>query len=63
MFITSGLAASGTGPINFLHRANVTVRRGHIAEDGFDKLSDADLKASIAITFIDQFGEPECVRI
>ena len=63
MFITSGLAASGTGPINTLHRTNVTVRRGHIAEDGFDRLSDVDLKASIAITFIDQFGEPECVKI
>jgi len=38
-----------------------TVRRGHIAEDGFDKLGEADLKYHIQITFIDGFGEVECV--
>jgi ubiquitin-protein ligase E3 C len=35
------------------------VRRGHVAEDGFDKLGDANLKHPIEITFIDQFGEKE----
>jgi ubiquitin-protein ligase E3 C len=37
----------------------VTVRRGMVAQDGFDKLSDADLKGTIEITFVDQFGQPE----
>jgi ubiquitin-protein ligase E3 C len=37
----------------------VTVRRGHIAEDGFDRLGDADLKGRIKITFIDEWGNEE----
>lgn len=37
----------------------VTVRRGRIAEDGFNRLGDVDLKGPIAITFIDQFGQEE----
>lgn len=37
----------------------VVVRRGKIAEDGFNKLGDVDLKGSIAITFIDQWGQEE----
>jgi ubiquitin-protein ligase E3 C len=43
----------------FHSRTHATVRRGHVAEDGFDKLGDANLKRHIGITFIDQFGEPE----
>jgi ubiquitin-protein ligase E3 C len=43
----------------FHSRTRATVRRGHVAEDGFDKLGDANLKRSIEITFIDQFGEKE----
>ncbi|KAI0260666.1 HECT-domain-containing protein [Gloeopeniophorella convolvens] len=43
----------------FHARTRATVRRGHVAEDGFDKLGDADLKRNIQITFIDQFGEKE----
>lgn len=43
----------------FRGRTHVTVRRGHVAEDGFDKLGDANLKRPIGITFIDQFGEAE----
>ncbi|KAI0295669.1 hypothetical protein B0F90DRAFT_1811438 [Multifurca ochricompacta] len=43
----------------FHTRTRATVRRGHVAEDGFDKLGDANLKRSIEITFIDQFGEKE----
>lgn len=35
------------------------VRRGNVAQDGFDRLSEADLKLPIEITFIDQFGQPE----
>ncbi|KAI0090858.1 HECT-domain-containing protein [Irpex rosettiformis] len=37
----------------------VTVRRGSIAQDGFDRLQDYDLRSPIAITFIDQFGQEE----
>jgi ubiquitin-protein ligase E3 C len=40
-------------------RARAVVRRGQIAQDGFDKLFDADLKAPVEITFIDQFGNEE----
>lgn len=41
--------------------ARVSVRRGNIAQDGFDKLDGADLKQPIQITFIDQFGQEEQV--
>lgn len=37
----------------------VTVRRTNIAQDGFDRLGDVDLKTPIAITFMDQFGNEE----
>ncbi|OAX36693.1 HECT-domain-containing protein [Rhizopogon vinicolor AM-OR11-026] len=40
-------------------RIDVSIRRGHIAQDGYDRLADVDLRARIHITFIDQFGEPE----
>ncbi|KZV60925.1 HECT-domain-containing protein [Peniophora sp. CONT] len=36
-----------------------SVRRGHIAEDGFDKLGEVDLKGHIQIAFVDQFGDVE----
>ena len=39
----------------------VTVRRGSIAQDGFNRLGDVDLKGPIAITFVDQFGQEEYV--
>lgn len=39
----------------------VTVRRGKIAEDGFNRLDGVDLKGPIAITFVDQWGQEECV--
>ena len=39
----------------------MSVRRGSVAQDGFDRLEGADLKAPIEITFIDQFGQEECV--
>ncbi|KAH7906909.1 HECT-domain-containing protein [Hygrophoropsis aurantiaca] len=41
------------------HRLEVEIRRNNIAQDGYDKLADADLHAPISISFIDQFGEPE----
>ncbi|KAF9078553.1 hypothetical protein BDP27DRAFT_1309750 [Rhodocollybia butyracea] len=37
----------------------VTVRRGSVAQDGFDHLSDADLKNPIQIVFVDQWGQEE----
>ena len=40
-------------------RADVKIRRGHIATDGFDRLNDINLKRPIYITFIDQFGNEE----
>lgn len=40
-------------------RTRAVVRRGNIAQDGFDRLADADLKAPIEITFIDQWGNEE----
>jgi ubiquitin-protein ligase E3 C len=43
------------------HAQQATVRRGHIAQDGFDKLGEADLKEHVQIQFVDQFGEVECV--
>ncbi|PIL22973.1 transporter [Ganoderma sinense ZZ0214-1] len=39
--------------------AKVVVRREHIAQDGFDKLGELDLRAPVAITFIDQWGNEE----
>jgi len=40
-------------------RTRATVRRGHVAEDGINKLRHANLKHPIRITFIDQFGQEE----
>ncbi|KAI0366687.1 HECT-domain-containing protein [Pilatotrama ljubarskyi] len=37
----------------------VTIRRTNVAQDGFDRLGDVNLKAPIAITFVDQFGNEE----
>jgi ubiquitin-protein ligase E3 C len=43
----------------FRSRTRATVRRGHVAEDGINKLRHANLKYPIRITFIDQFGKEE----
>lgn len=41
-------------------RPRVQVRRGQVAQGGFDSLmAEADLKAPVEIAFIDQFGEEE----
>lgn len=48
-------------PFDRASRTRIKVRRGSVAQDGFDKLADADLKAPIEITFIDQFGQEEYV--
>lgn len=41
-------------------RTRIVVRRDKIAQDGFDKLQDVDLKSPLEIVFIDQFGNEEC---
>jgi len=43
------------------NKARVQVRRGMVAQDGFDKLAEVNLKAPIEISFIDQFGQEEYV--
>ncbi|KAJ7471427.1 HECT-domain-containing protein [Mycena galericulata] len=50
---------SGEDMYNMGGRLQITVRRESIAQDGFDRLRDADLKGRIGITFIDKFGEEE----
>ncbi|KAF5367884.1 hypothetical protein D9615_010487 [Tricholomella constricta] len=60
---SSSLASRGMGMF-FGHghgggRTRVQVRRGSVAQDGFDRLAEADLKAPIEIAFIDQFGAEE----
>ena len=58
-FIENDRQSNGADTRSFFRRTRATVRRGHVAEDGFDKLAEADLKQPIEITFIDQFGEQE----
>lgn len=58
-FIETDRHNIGADVRSFYGRTRATVRRGHVAEDGFDKLGDSNLKHSIEITFIDQFGEKE----
>ena len=58
-FIENDRHSIGADVRSFHQRTRATVRRGHVAEDGFDKLGDANLKHSIEITFKDQFGENE----
>lgn len=43
----------------FAPKTRVTVRRKHLSQDGFDRLSDVDLHAPVAITFMDKFDNEE----
>ncbi|KAF5355124.1 hypothetical protein D9756_005712 [Leucocoprinus leucothites] len=45
--------------MGFGNKTRVQVRREMVAQDGFDRLAEADLKQPIEITFIDQFGQEE----
>lgn len=45
--------------LGMLNKARIQVRRGMVAQDGFDKLADVNLKAPIEISFINQFGQEE----
>ncbi|KAF9044018.1 hypothetical protein BJ165DRAFT_1479003 [Panaeolus papilionaceus] len=40
-------------------REKIMIRRDRVAQDGFDKLQDVDLKRSVEIGFVDTFGEEE----
>jgi ubiquitin-protein ligase E3 C len=40
-------------------RKTISVRRRMVAQDGFAKLADADLKAPFVVKFVDQFGQEE----
>jgi ubiquitin-protein ligase E3 C len=40
-------------------RTYIAVRRGSVAQDGFDKLADIDLRMPIEITFINKLGPRE----
>ncbi|KZT24637.1 HECT-domain-containing protein [Neolentinus lepideus HHB14362 ss-1] len=58
-FVVNDMISQGYDRFGRRGRLRVTVRRDHIAEDGFDRLGEADLKAPIEIVFIDQFGQEE----
>ncbi|KZT00431.1 HECT-domain-containing protein [Laetiporus sulphureus 93-53] len=58
-FIRNDMATRGVRETPHFARQRVVVRRGSVAQDGFDKLEDADLHAPIMITFVDQFGNEE----
>jgi len=40
-------------------KSKLQVRRGMVAQDGFDRLAEVDLKTPLEISFIDQFGQEE----
>ena len=42
-------------------RTKAVIRRDRIAQDGFDRLHDANLKQPLEIAFVDQFGQEEYV--
>lgn len=58
-FVQSDTVNRGLDQFSRRGRMEVSIRRTSIAQDGYDRLSDIDLRAPISITFIDQFGEPE----
>ncbi|KAG6843731.1 hypothetical protein H0H87_001111 [Tephrocybe sp. NHM501043] len=47
------------GFFNGSGRHRVQVRRGSVAQDGFDRLAEVDMKQPMEIVFIDQFGAEE----
>ena len=64
-FVANDMSTRGLGHASWLGgRAGpirVTIRREHISQDGFDRLGDVDVRGTIAITFVDQFGQEEYV--
>ncbi|KAI0926648.1 hypothetical protein AcV5_007383 [Taiwanofungus camphoratus] len=58
-FIANDMLRRGVDVYGRSGQTRITVRRGMVAEDGFDKLGDVDLHAHISITFVDRFGQEE----
>ncbi|KAI0074242.1 HECT-domain-containing protein [Panus rudis PR-1116 ss-1] len=58
-FVMNDMVSRGYDRYNRRAVNRVTVRRTSIAQDGFDRLGDVDLKSPIAITFVDEFGQEE----
>ena len=54
-----GSAPSSRSRAHWAPPTRITVRRGSIAQDGFNRLDGVDLKGPIAITFVDQWGQEE----
>lgn len=61
-FILNDMMSRGRVSRYGSRRARVVIRRDKIAQDGFDRLQDVNLKQTLEIVFIDQFGQEECVR-
>ncbi|PPQ89897.1 hypothetical protein CVT25_004840 [Psilocybe cyanescens] len=55
----AGVGGGRHGRFGYHTRPRVQVRRGMVAQDGFDRLAEVDLKAPVEIAFIDQFGQEE----
>ena len=60
-FVKNSLSADAASFFRHFYGEPVTIRRDHVAADGFDKLGNVDLKGHIKIQFVDQFGQPEYV--
>jgi ubiquitin-protein ligase E3 C len=61
-FVLNDMSLHAEAPVMYYHGNNKTkvqVRRGNVAQDGFDKLAEVNLKTPMEITFIDEFGEEE----
>lgn len=61
-FILNDMMSRGRVDRYGSRRARAVIRRDKIAQDGFDRLQDVNLKQTLEIVFIDQFGQEECVR-
>lgn len=43
----------------YRHGTHIAIRRERLAQDGFDKLRNVDLKGNVVVQFIDKFGNTE----
>lgn len=62
-FILNDMASRGRLDRFSGGRTKAVIRRDKIAQDGFDRLQDANLKQPLEIVFIDQFGQEEYVYL
>ena len=61
-FVVNDMVSSGItrySHLGMINKARIQVRRGMVAQDGFDKLAEVNLKVPIEISFIDRFGQEE----